>query len=102
MPDSPRSVFQNVKGMVTFESPDLIPEGGYAYLENTRKLLGGRITARAPLGGNLLASSIGSGVTSVARLNDPYFSAGYSYIEGDAAGEIWINPSKVATGLSGN
>ena len=102
MPTSPRGVFENVKGMVTFEAPDLIPQGGYAYLENTRRLLGGRITARPPIGNNLLASSIGSGVTSVARLNDPYYSGQYNYIEGDAAGEIWINPSKVATGLSGN
>ena len=39
MPDSPRMVFETQGGMDTVDAPDLILQGKYAYLQNTRKLL---------------------------------------------------------------
>lgn len=99
MPDSPRMIFENQGGMVTVTSSDLLKAGQYAYLQNTRKLLGGRMTARPPLGANLLGSALGSGATSVSRLADPYLP-GYVYVVG-AAGGMYVNATEVASGLSG-
>ena len=39
----------------TVNSPDLLKPGQYAYLANTRKLLGGRMTARPPMGATFSA-----------------------------------------------
>jgi len=82
------------------EAPDLIKPGQFAFLQNVRKLLGGRLTARPPLGANLLGGTLPAGVTSVNRLNDPYLP-GYAMVVG-AAGVMYVNTTSVATGLSGN
>src|SRR5271166_1482051 len=100
MPDFPRMVFENNGGMVTVEAPDLLKSGQYCYLQNTRKLLGGRIVGRPPVGSNLLASAIPSGITSLTRMTDPYLP-GFAFIEG-AAGSMYVNVTGVASGLSGN
>lgn len=100
MPDSPRLIFENQGGMNTVEAPDLLKPGQYPYLQNTRKLLGGRMSARPPIGDNLLGGTVASGVTSTTRLNDPYLP-GYALVVG-AAGVMYVNSSSVATGLSGN
>src|ERR1019366_5093564 len=109
MPDSPRMIFENQGGMVTVEAPDLITQGKYAYLQNTRKLLGGRIVARPPISATLIGCSLPSGVTSVTRLNDPYFydsgAVGYAFIEGagaPSAGGLYITCASGASGLSAN
>ena len=86
--------------MVTVEAPDLLKSGSYCYLQNVRKLLGGRMVARPPLGANLLGGTLPAGVTSVSRLNDPYLP-GYALVVG-AAGVMYVNNTSVATGLSGN
>ncbi len=65
MPTSLRAIFENKGGMNTMLPADLIPEGQYAYLENVRRLLGGRLTARPPMGGNLIGMPLGSSATSV-------------------------------------
>ena len=57
MPES-RLIFENAGGMSTVMSPDLLKPGQYAYLQNTRKLLGGRMTARPPMGANLLGGTL--------------------------------------------
>ena len=102
MPDSPRMVFENAGGMSTVQSTDLIKDGQWAYLQNIRKLLGGRMTARPPLGNNLLVSAIPSDITSLTRMVDPYMGApGYFFIEG-AEGKLYINVTQAAFGLSGN
>lgn len=88
--------------MVTVQPPDLLKPSQYAFLQNTRKLLGGRMTARPPLGAGLQDTIVGASITSVTRLNDPYnFPPGYVYVVG-AAGGMYVNASEIATGLSGN
>jgi hypothetical protein len=101
-PQTPRQLLQLQGGMNTLLPPDLIPEGSYAYLQNVRRLLGGRIVARTPLGANLLSGAIANGITSVTRLNDPYSMAGFALIEGTAVGNVYVNTTHVAAGLSGN
>jgi hypothetical protein len=101
MPESPRLSFGLQGGMNTVDATDEIKPGSYPYLQNARKILGGRLTARAPLGANLLASAISSGVTSLVRMNDPYKSApSFVYVNG-ANGKLYVNVAQVATGLSG-
>ena len=95
-----RLIFENAGGMVTVNSPDLLKPGQYPFLANTRKLLGGRMTARPPMGANLLGGTLPAGATSVSRLNDPYLP-GYALVVG-AAGVMYVNATSVATGLSGN
>lgn len=94
-----RLIFENAGGMVTVNSPDLLKPGQYPFLANTRKLLGGRMTARPPMGANLLSGTLAAGATSVSRLNDPYLP-GYALVVG-AAGVMYVNATSVATGLSG-
>ena len=100
MPDSQRFSFENSGGMNTMTAPDLLKPGQYPFLQNTRKLLDGRLIARPPLGANLLGSALGSGPTSLTRMEDPYLP-GFVYILG-AAGAMYVNASSVATGLSEN
>jgi hypothetical protein len=88
--------------MVTVTSPDLLKEGQYPYLQNTRKLLGGRISARPPLGDNLIPSPLPSGATSLTRLNDPYAASPYYVRIVGAAGVMYVESTSRATGLSGN
>lgn len=101
MPESPRLIFENDGGMNTVQAPDLLPPTQYSYLQNVRKLLGGRLVARYPLGANLLASALGYGITSVARLNDPYSGPGFALVTG-AAGNMYVGVTEVVAGLSGN
>lgn len=101
MPQSPRLSFALQGGMNTVEAPDELKPGSYPYLQNVRKILGGRLTARAPLGANLLVSALPAGATSLVRMNDPYMSSpGYVYVLG-AAGKMYVNVAQVASGLSG-
>src|SRR5208283_3178660 len=94
--------FENQGGMVTIEPTDLLKPGQYAFLQNVRKLLGGRIVARPPLGNNLLVSPLPAGITSLTRISDPYLGgSGYAFIEG-AAGSLYVNAGSEASGLSGN
>lgn len=102
MPESPRLSFENQGGLNTVSAPDELKPGSYAYLQNVRRLLGGRLTARPPLGANQLGSALPSGPTSLVRMNDPYMgSPQYVLIEG-AAGLMYVNASQVASGLSSN
>lgn len=102
MPQSPRLSFENQGGLNTVSAPDELKPGSYAYLCNVRKLLGGRLTARPPLGSNLLGSILPNGVTSLVRMNDQYMGApGYVLISG-AAGKLYVVSSQVASGFSGN
>src|SRR5574337_358684 len=110
-PQTPRQVFQLQGGMNTLLPPDLIPEGSYAYLQNVRRLLGGRIVARTPVGTDLLGSALADagGVNSVSQLNDPYISGTpkWVYVEGTPAGNCYVSVpaganTHVASGLSGN
>lgn len=100
MPQSPRLSFALQGGMNTVDAPDEMKPGSYPYLCNVRKLLGGRLTARPPLGPNLLGSDLGSGITSLTRMNDPYLP-GLVYVIG-AAGGMYVNSTQVASGLSTN
>lgn len=86
--------------MDTVSAADEVRPGGYPFLQNVRKLLGGRLTARPPLGSNQLGSALPNGVTSTTRMNDPYLP-GYVLVNG-AAGKMYVNASQVASGLSGN
>lgn len=95
-------VFENQGGLVTVTAPDLLKPGQFAYLQNTRKILGGRMTARAPLGDDLLGSPLGAGINSLVRLNDPYASSPFYVLILGAAGAMYVNDASVATGLSGN
>src|SRR5882762_6272232 len=90
-------------GMSTVLSPDLLPAGTYAFLQNVRRYLQGRTVARAPLGSNLLPSAIASGPTSLIRLNDSTPTgpvSGFALIEG-ANGSLYLNATSIATGLTG-
>lgn len=90
-------------GMNTVLSPDLLPPGTFAFLQNVRRYLQGRTVARAPLGANLLPSAIASGPTSLLRLNDQTPAgpgSGFALIEG-AAGTMYLNSTAIATGLTG-
>lgn len=98
MPQNPRLSFALQGGMNTVDAPDELKPGSYPFLLNVRKLLGGRLTARPPLGANLLGSALGAGVTSLTRMSDPYLP-GFVYILG-AAGGMFVNATSVATGLS--
>ena len=108
-PQTPRQLLELKGGMNTLLPPDLIPEGSYAYLQNVRRLLGGRIVARTPLGNDLLGSALSAGPNSVTQLNDPYISGSpkWVYVEGTPAGNCYVSVpaganTHVASGLSGN
>lgn len=88
--------------MDTVSAPDEIQPGSYPFLQNVRKLLGGRLTARPSVGANQLGAALPNGVTSLTRMSDPYLGGpGYVLVLG-AAGKMYINASQVASGLSGN
>lgn len=89
-------------GMNTNLSPDLIPAGQNAYLQNVRRYLEGRTIARPPLSVNLLSGALAAGVTSLLRFNDTTPAgpvSGYSLVIG-AAGVMYVNTTSVATGLT--
>lgn len=90
-------------GMNTVLSPDLLPPGTFAYLQNVRRYLQGRTVARAPLGANLIPSTVGAGITSLIRLNDTTPTgpvSGFALIEG-ANTTLYINSTAIANGLTG-
>lgn len=102
MAQSPRLLFENKGGMNTVEAPDLLPAGQFPYLQNVRKLLGGRLTARPPLGSNLLSAPLLSGVTSTNRLADPYnTSTGFAFVS-RASTNLYVGVEEVASGFSTN
>ena len=87
--------------MNTLAAPDELNPGSYAYLQNVRKLLGGRITARAPLGADLLAAPLAHGITCLIRMNDPYLGGpGFVYVIG-SSNALFVNNTQVASGLEG-
>jgi hypothetical protein len=91
-------------GMCTALSPDLLPPGKYSFLQNVRRYLHGRTVARAPLGSDVLPSALASGPTSFIRMNDATPAgpgSGFVLILG-AAGQLYVNSTSVATGLTGN
>ena len=101
MPQSPRLSFALQGGMDTVSAPDEVKQGSFPYLLNVRKILGGRIVARPPLGSNLLPNPLAAAATSLIRMNDPYMgSPGYVYISG-AAGKCYAGVTQLASGLSG-
>ena len=104
MPDNnaPHMIFENQGGMNTVEAPDILKPGSYPFLQNTRKLLGGRMVARPPLGSNLIPSALPSGVTSLTRMNDPYAPSPHYVRVIGAAGVMYVESTSVATGLSTN
>jgi hypothetical protein len=104
MPDNnaPHIIFENQGGMNTTMPPDALKPGSYPYLQNTRKLLSGRMTARPPLGSNLIPSALPSGVTSLTRMNDPYAPSPHYVRVIGAAGVMYVESTSVATGLSTN
>src|SRR6185437_4391528 len=88
--------------MNTVDAPDELKPGSYPFLQNCRRLLGGRITARPPLGANLIGSALPAGATSLTRMNDPYMgSPGWVLVIG-AAGIMYVNASSIASGFSGS
>lgn len=105
MPQSPRLTFDLKGGMNTVDPPDELKPGQYPYLQNVRRLLGGRIIARPPLGSNLISGLLpGLGPYSFIRMSDTTADgppSGYAFISG-AAAEIFVNDTLVKTGLSGN
>lgn len=102
MPESPRLSFGLQGGMNTVDAPDELKPGSYPFLQNIRKILGGRMVARPPIGANLLGSPLAASVTSLVRMNDPYKSSpSFVYISG-SNGKLYIGTTQLATGLSVN
>jgi hypothetical protein len=96
--------FELKGGLNTVKSPDLLAPGEFAYLQNVRAYLQGRITGRA-LAGPALAV-FPAPPNTILRMNDTTPSgpvSGYVRIIG-AAGVMYVNNSggQVASGLSGN
>jgi hypothetical protein len=88
-------------GMNTVSSPDQL-SAGWPYLQNVRRYLNSRTIARAPLTDNQLDGTLPNGITSLTRLNDstplgPV--SGFALIEGTSIGDLYVNTTKVVTGL---
>jgi hypothetical protein len=86
----------------TYKPLDLLDENEFAFLQNVRAYLQGRYVGRAP-SSNALYTLAGPPY-SIRRLNDSTGAgpvAGYVRIIG-AAGEMYVNATSVATGLTGN
>lgn len=89
-------------GMNLSKAPDLLGASEYAYLQNTRVRIGGRITGRPTTGAPV--ATVGAAPHTIVRLNDTTPDgpvAGYVRIIG-AAGSMYVNATEVATGFSGN
>jgi len=72
--------------------------------QNYRRYESGQVGPRPPLT-NALFNTENSPVTSLARLQDSTPlgpPAGYALIAGTAAGDVYVNAAKVASGFSGN
>jgi hypothetical protein len=90
-------------GMNTVKSLDALAEGEYAYLANVRRQLDGRIGERPTTGAALF--TVGSSPNAIVRMNDSSPGgpgAGYVRVVGTAAGDVYLNASKIASGFSGN
>lgn len=102
MPDAPRTLFELKGGMSTVSAADQIAQGAYAFLQNIRRLLGGRLTARAPIGANQLTSALPAPIISLTRMNDTTADgppSGFVLIVG-SGGNLYANATSAATGLS--
>ena len=90
-------------GMDTVKPVDLLAEGEYAYLQNVRRSFNGRITGRPTSGSPLFTLS--APPNAIVRMNDTSPAGpvgGYVRIIGSTAGELYVNATEVASGLSGN
>ena len=90
-------------GMNTVKSLDLLTEGEYAYLQNVRRQLNGRITGRPPARSSLF--TLPAPPNTIVRMNDSSPdgpSSGYSRVVGTTAGRLYLNATEVASGLSGD
>lgn len=99
-PQGSRFVYQG--GMNIYRSVDLLNEGEYAYLQNVRRYLDGRIRGRATMGSAVYTLS--QIPNTIRRLNDSTPAGpvgGYVRVIG-AGGLMYVNATQYASGLSGN
>ncbi len=97
--------FELKGGMNLADATDSLKPGSYAFLQNTRRYLNGRIVSRLPMGGEIYTLPSGDIPISIERLNDATPGgpvAGYVLVIGGAAGKVYVNASLVLSGLSGN
>lgn len=76
----------------------------FPFARNYRRYEPGQVGPRPPLS-NALFNTENSPVTSLARLQDTTPlgpGAGYALVAGTAAGDVYVNAAKVASGFSGN
>jgi len=88
-------------GMNLVKPADLLGEGEYAYLQNVRRQLNGRISGRPTAGSAIL--TFPAAPNTIVRMNDSTPNgpaAGYVRIIG-AAGVMYVNLTQVASGFSG-
>ena len=85
--------------MVLTKAVDLLAPNEYAYLQNTRVRIGGRIGSRPTTGAAVV--TVGAAPHTIVRLNDASVGGGYVRIIG-AAGIVYVNATNVASGFSGN
>jgi hypothetical protein len=80
-----------------------IPPGKSALASNVRSYIEGGFTLRNPLGNPII--TVDSTINSLQRMNDTTPAGpvdGYCYVLGTDTGNIYVNATKEATGLSGN
>lgn len=93
-------------GMDTVRSLDTLPEGSYAYLQNVRRQLNGRIGER-PISGAALFT-LPTGPNSIVRMNDPSASGGFVRLFGlpisgaPPKAHLYLNGTEIAEDFSGN
>ena len=90
-------------GMNIVKSMDLLSEGEYAYLQNVRRKLNGKIGERPRSGPPLV--TISAPPNAIVRMNDTSPlgpAAGYVRVIGSTAGELYVNATEVASGFSGD
>src|SRR5271170_449490 len=90
-------------GMNLVKSPDLLPEGEWAYLQNVRSYLQDRIIGRNTQSSPII--TIDSSVQSLRRLNDTTPTgppSGFILISSDTSGNVYANSPVTVSGLSGN
>ena len=90
-------------GMTTVNPLDNLPQGKYAYLQNVRAFQQQQLVARTTAG-NAVVGSLPSPVHSLRMLNDTSAAGpvgGFVRVIG-AAGNMYVNATQVASGLSGN
>jgi hypothetical protein len=90
-------------GMDTVHPLDAISDGSYAYLQNVRRQLNGRISGRPTMGDPLF--TLASAPDTIVRMNDTSPDgpvAGYVRLIATVAGGLYLNATQVASGLDGN